>query len=501
MAFIKTQKLVFNEDGTIKSGSAAIIDTTYVKDAKYHTKHSVRERLGKVLFISSDKKVGIFQSPNRGLVEYNANLDSFKEVSLDDERIAHKKLKESTQIHTVFGDAYFLFKFMKNEHLLEVLSKVFTKNEDMQRMIAHIIHGIAKDGSRITCDNFIEKSFISYLCKDLNFNTLKSDTSFFSKLGNDDIKVSFFKEFVKAMKKLDPEFGKACFIDSTPLPNDIENNPFNALSCHGINSTGVMMRLVLIADNKTGLPVWYEIIPGNVLNINTVMTVVEDVTTTLGIEIGDLVLDAGYISKNLLQAFNVDSEKTLIGRMPAKKGYPYKDLYWEFKEQFNRGKYQFIRNSHSYFGKQKQIEIFGVKEYAYLYIDRNNALQYFNKYLLNHGEEYAKLKDKDKDWKMVCGGYFVIISNLDLTPEEMLSRYFARVDIEGFFKTSKHYLDLLPIAKWKDDTVRGGILFDMINPIFACNFTQNSKWSFCSKNLSVCLDLFLQVFVPLLPSE
>ena len=81
--------------------------------------------------------------------------------------------------------------------------------------------------------------------------------------------------------------------------------------------------------------------------------------------------------------------------MPAKKGYPYKDLYWEFKEQFNRGKYQFIRNSHSYFGKQKQIEIFGVKEYAYLYIDRNNALQYFNKYLLNHGEEYAKLKDKD----------------------------------------------------------------------------------------------------------
>ena len=33
------------------------------------------------------------------------------------------------------------------------------------------------------------------------------------------------------------------------------------------------------------------------------------------------------------------------------------------------------------------------------------------------------------------------------------------------FKTSKEYLDLLPLKKWTDETVRGKILHDIINTI------------------------------------
>ena len=47
MAFIKTQKIVRNESGTIISGSASIIDTKYGNYGTYHAKQSVRERLVK----------------------------------------------------------------------------------------------------------------------------------------------------------------------------------------------------------------------------------------------------------------------------------------------------------------------------------------------------------------------------------------------------------------------------------------------------------------------
>ncbi len=47
----------------------------------------------------------------------------------------------------------------------------------------------------------------------------------------------------------------------------------------------------------------------------------------------------------------------------------------------------------------------------------------------------------------------------------MLTRYFGRCDIETVFKTSKEYLDLLPLSKWTDTTVRGKILSDIINTI------------------------------------
>ena len=59
----------------------------------------------------------------------------------------------------------------------------------------------------------------------------------------------------------------------------------------------------------------------------------------------------------------------------------------------------------------------------------------------------------------------LLVSNLDLSPKDLLTEYFGRTDIEVVFKTSKEYLDLLPLSKWTDQTVRGKILHDIINTV------------------------------------
>ena len=466
MAFIKAQKIVRDDSGRVISGSAAIVDAVYVSTgAKAHSKQQVREKLGRVLYLSGDKKEGVFQSPTRGLVEYNASSDSFAPVDKDDPRINAEDFFLEPEVHTVFGDAYLLLKFLEKCGLLPVLRGVFPKDEAYGRTLCHILHGILRDGSRIGCDNFIQKSFASYVFGDVPPGSLHSDTRFFSFLGDDNVKMSFFKAFVSYMQGRDSSFGKGCYVDSTPLPNDIDDNPFNALCCHGVSSSEVMTRLVLVLDEASGLPVWYDIIPGNVLDINTVMTVVNDVADSLGIEIDSLVLDAGYVSKDLVEAFHIGTDKTVIGRMPARKGYPYKTLYWEVKDLINRGKYAFVRKHHAYFGFRKEIDLFGHREYAYVYVDQYNALKRFSDYLSEHEEEYSELKAKDKDWLTVKYGYFVLVSNRDLTPKELLSEYFGRTDIEVVFKTSKEYLELLPLSKWTNQTVRGKILHDMIDTI------------------------------------
>ena len=466
MAFIKAQKIIRDEHGCIISGSAAVVDTVYVPSKTgSHSSQKVREKLGKVLYLSDDKKKGIFMSPTRGLVEYDALTDSFNTVEKGDPRIKSDDLFPQTEIHTVFGDTYLLLDFLKKCGLISVLRTVFPKDETYERVLCHILHGILRDGSRISCDNFIQKSFASYIFQDVPIGSLHSDTRFFSMLGNDNVKMSFFRSFVAMMQKKYPDFGKGCYVDSTPLPNDIDNNPFNALCCHGVSSSEVMTRLILVLDEKSGLPVWYDIIPGNVLDINTVMTVVNDVADNLGIEIDSLVLDAGYVSKDLIKAFHIGTEKTIIGRMPARKGFPYKTLYWEIKDLINKGKYAFVRKHHAYFGIRKKIRLFDEDMYAYIYVDQYNALKRFSDYLTEHEDEYAEMKVKDKDWMTVKYGYFVLVSNLELTPKNLLSEYFGRTDIEVVFKTSKEYLDLLPLSKWTDITVRGKILHDIINTI------------------------------------
>ncbi len=63
-------------------------------------------------------------------------------------------------------------------------------------------------------------------------------------------------------------------------------------------------RLVLVLDGKTGFPVWYSIIPGNVLGLGALHYTMEDVAETLDIRIDDFILGAEYASKETIGTFH-----------------------------------------------------------------------------------------------------------------------------------------------------------------------------------------------------
>jgi len=96
---------------------------------------------------------------------------------------------------------------------------------------------------------------------------------------------------------------------------------------------------------------------------------------------------------------------------------------------------------------------------------KDNALGGARKYRLNHEDEYQKMTDKDKNWNAVRFGYFILLSTELKEPDAKLDDYFGRTQIETVFKTSKEYLDLLPLSKWSDLTVRGKLLSDIISTI------------------------------------
>ena len=136
MAFIKAQKIVRDKNNVIVSGSAAVVDSVYVGTGqKSHSKHEVREKLGKVLYLTEDKKQGVFLSPTRGLVQYDADSDTFEAVEKSDPRIQGREdLFPATEIHTIFGDSYLLLSFLEKSGLLKVLRTVFPKDSDYESL-------------------------------------------------------------------------------------------------------------------------------------------------------------------------------------------------------------------------------------------------------------------------------------------------------------------------------------------------------------------------------
>lgn len=467
MAFIRIQNLKSDNDGHILRGTASISISEYVPgNGKYHSRQVTRERLGKIIWLAEDRKSGIFNSPTRGIVGYDASNDQFFEISTSDSRVGHAVTMPEPSRHVIFGDTYLLLEFLYKSGLMELIYSVCGNGVLYQKLLMHTCHSILKDSSKIACDDFIDRSFLRHLAGDLAINSLHCDTPFFTQMADDSLKERFFKTLVGYLRDKYPEFGSCCYVDSTPLPNDISNNPFNALCSHGVSSCSIQTRLVLILDEGTGMPVWFTIIPGNVVDLNTLSTIRKDVRESLGLKVSSLVLDAGYASKDTLIEYS-DTEKYghILVRMPARKGYPYQELYRKHKEKIGRGKYAFVRQEHTYFGYRQEVSVFGCHYYAFLYVDQENALLGFRHYMTEHPDEYEKLSDKDKDFYSIKYGYFVLLSNTDNTPKGALDDYFGRTEIEGIFKTAKEYLGLLPIHKWTDTTVRGKLMHDMINTV------------------------------------
>ena len=467
MSFLRTQNIKFDDDGHVISGSASIMSTVYDSSRLHKSRQIVLEKLGKVLWLSDNRRSGIFLNPQRGLFFYDGDTGVFDSVSSNDPRLP-KTVEEETSRHVVFGTVHLFLSFLKKLGYAGLLQEIFSTKQDYQRVICHLAHKFLKDGSRIHVDDFIERTLLSYYASEISTSSLGCDTRYFTMMGDESIKIAFFRKLVQMQRKVDPDFGKCCLVDSTPLPNDIDDNPFNALSCHGVGGSAEQIRLVLVVDKSSGIPVWYTLIPGNVLDVNTLDQVRNDVMEFLDLEINEYTLDAGYCSKPLIMEFFpekngcVQGSGDVIVRMPARRGYPFKALYHSKKALFGKGKYLFTNEKHTYFGLREEVEIFGRIVNAYIYVDKENALDGFKKFLVEHEDEYDAMSLVDKDYKTVEHGFFILLSTYVMEPKDLLIEYYARTDIEAIFKTAKNYLDLLPLSKWTDKTVRGKILSDMI---------------------------------------
>lgn len=466
MAFIRIQNAKKDENGNIVGGSASLVESVYQKGSKVPCKQILKESLGTIVFME-DRRSGIFLSKTRGLVHYDADTGEFSQVDSDDPRVVASGNAYEARIRTLFGDCDLVIRFMLENGVLRILRNLAVDNRAFfEKMICHTLHGVLRDGARICCDRFTERSFVSNIIG-IQPSVLRTDTRYYKAIGDYRFRVEFFRRFVQEMRLRVPGFGRGCYVDSTPLPNSITDLPTNRNCSHGTDSVGIQTRLVLVLDIRTGLPVWFDLIPGNVLDLSTIMGVADKVSKLIDIHIEDMVLDAGYVCKNVITAYNLDDnpDKTLLARMPAKNGFCVDDLFDRMHTRFWNAKHAFVRQDHTYFGMKEEVELFEKKEYAYVYVDNENASAYFRDFLQRNADKYEKMKMCEKNRVRYYGGFFVLVSNIDDTPERILDYYYGRTEIETVFNCGKEYIGLLPLNKHDEETVNGKIMQDMITII------------------------------------
>ncbi len=276
------------------------------------------EKLGTVLWLSDDRRTGIFNSPIRGLVEYRLDDNKFETVSVEDERIESvAKLKVSPEQHTTFADVHWLMTFLHQSGHAKILEEAFPDRTLLARLYVHIAHTILKNGGKENCQGFAIKSVISHVFPEISLSSLRSDSPFFHDMGQDHVRKDYFQVYVAHMRKQSSEFGHCCYVDSTPLPNEIARNTIKHVGNHGIDGVKEQERLAFVLDKATGRLVWYKLFPGNINYINMLITIVEDVKSSINISLDSFVLDSGYVSKELIGKMCEDDNKSFIGKAPV----------------------------------------------------------------------------------------------------------------------------------------------------------------------------------------
>ncbi|MDR0676949.1 MAG: transposase, partial [Elusimicrobiota bacterium] len=249
-------------------------------------------------------------------------------------------------------------------------------------------------------------------------------------------------------------------IDSTGLPNDIKCN-FTAINNHnGVVSNEI--RLIVAMDKNTGFPIYYQYVPGNIVDVSTLENVIYNLIE-LGVNIDKLILDAGYYSESNISAlFNLNIH--FMTRMPQHYSI-YNLLVKKYSPIIRK-----LENSVNYghrevFVIKTQIEPFKTKIplYAYVCLDLNKQHEDYLRYREKH--DYSKLTEEQYYNDCLKHGIFILISTLDLANNQLLPCYYSRQSIEQFFDTIKNDIDLLPLRTHKPITFSGHLMISFISNI------------------------------------
>ena len=329
MAFIKVQRLVRNEDGSVRSGSAAIMDVVYVRDGKYHSKQVQREKLGKVVSLDDSKRRGVFMSPTRGLTGYDVDKDCFfdpAEAPSETPAPAARRpvQKKASAQHKVFGDVYLAFETMGSTGLLSDMKGFLTDDWLYEGTIVRMMHSVVSDGSRIPLKQLLERSFVS----DMFSKEATNDRKYYHRMGSGSARA-----IVKGMLAT----GRVPFFtDATDYRGP---------------------RMMLEFDGVGGKPVGCE-------------PVVDPGRWALD-HGGDgvAILGEAYVTESLFKAYGPESGMTFIAAMPSTKGLPYKDLCQKALKHVGEKECVFEKDGKELFAMRKKIEVFGKKAYAYVIAD------------------------------------------------------------------------------------------------------------------------------------
>ena len=417
--------------------------------------------LGKVI----DKEHMIFWKRKEGYFAFDPDTCSMKQPDpkyLPDKPAEQDGRKKGPPVLVDFGDAYFLDRLLEEIGYLDVLKKVSCSNLDT--LLSLISFYTLDSGVASRALAWHKQSYASYLYPKANLHEQRIAETL-RKIGSPES----FNQFISAHIKyiLDNTDGDlSVLIDSTGLPNCC-NLPCTRLSVHE-GEVNLEFRLIAVIQKSTGLPLYYEYIEGNIVDISTLERTVL-LMSEYGCKIQYCIGDAGYCSPGIMERLVLSGIDFMTRLNPAYK--LFKDTYEKNREQLlnDSGECLTVRYGNRLVRIIREKQTVGYDKennkphdgYVYLCLDVQARASKID-HLLSSKKAWGKTTEELKKM-MEKYGVFAIVSTRDIPSDMLLSEYYVRQSVEQYFDFGKNYANYLPVQQHSEETMRGHLLLSFIS--------------------------------------
>jgi Transposase len=343
-----------------------------------------------------------------------------------------------------FGDVHLLYEFMKQADLVSLLDRIF--GDKTRYLLALLCYRLCYASAMSYAGVWYEGSISRFLFRDVNLSSQRI-SDFLKSIGEERVQRDFFERYLAPF--MDAKEG--VIIDTTALPNQI-HFPFNAWG-YDDGEIDKQVRFLFVVDKDSSLPLFFRYLPGNVVDVSTLGTTVEELKK-LGVKTSFFLLDAGFFSEDNIKGLQREKVDFLM-RMPSGK-LIYKELIKRETGDLESFDNAVRCGERALFIKQKRITLYGKKAYAHIVLDPERKGRETRELLLNAMEQPED--KKDIEFKLRKKGMMILVSSFKLEKEEAVPFYYMRQAVERLFGFSKDDLRLIPLRVHKEETLRGYLL-------------------------------------------
>ena len=242
-------------------------------------------------------------------------------------------------------------------------------------------------------------------------------------------------------------------VDSTGMPNkcDLE---YTRVSVHE-GEVSIEFRVIVVVQKSTGLPVYYEMIAGNVVDVSTIQSY--HVEYSIG--------DAAYSCPAVLERLVLSGIDFMTRLNPTYDTYKdvvkrhLEDLDDKGKSVLFHGRQVRIFRCETVIATEKET---GKEMTGNIYLCRDiNSWHSKSNHLLS-SKKAKSMTTEERDQECKRFGLFALVTTIDMKEEGVLKEYYTRQAIEQFFDYGKNYANYMPVRCHKKETVSGHLLLSFV---------------------------------------